>query len=72
MGDCTSPFPLPYSPPQLLLIKAHTTDRMGKQNKAHRFCPTCSSSLLIDWQHSDVPSQRPYLAMNARLFEGVD
>lgn len=45
---------------------------MGKNNKRHRFCPHCSSSILIDWQHSDVVSQRPYLAMNARLFEGVD
>lgn len=48
------------------------TDYMGKKNKAHRFCPTCSSSILIDWQNSDVVKQRAYLAMNARLFEGVD
>lgn len=45
---------------------------MGKANKAHRFCSICSSSILIDFQHSDVVRQRPYLAMNARLFEGVD
>lgn len=45
---------------------------MGKLNKAHRFCPTCSSSILIDFAASDVEGQRPFLAMNARLFEGVD
>lgn len=45
---------------------------MGKKNKAHRFCPACSSSVLIDFRHSDVEKQRPFLAMNARLFEGVD
>lgn len=48
------------------------SDRMGKRNKKHRFCITCSSSILIDWENSDVVGQRPFLAMNARLFEGVD
>lgn len=37
---------------------------MGKKNKPHRFCPECSSSVLIDFKNSDMESQRSYLAMN--------
>lgn len=39
---------------------------MGLKNKAHRFCPECSSSILIDFQNSDVERQRGYLAINVR------
>jgi hypothetical protein len=45
---------------------------MGKKNKAHRFCPECSSSILIDFKNSDVERQRPLLAMNAAMFKGMD
>ncbi|KAH9810056.1 Centromere protein V [Teratosphaeria destructans] len=43
---------------------------MGLKNKAHRFCPECSSSVLIDFQNSDVERQRPYLA--AAMFTDFD
>lgn len=36
----------------------------GKKNKPHRFCPECSSSILIDFKDSDVPRQKELLAMN--------
>lgn len=36
----------------------------GKKNKPHRFCPECSSSVLIDFKNSDVPNQRGELAIN--------
>jgi hypothetical protein len=39
---------------------------MGLKKKAHRFCPECSSSILIDFQNSDVVKQRKYLAINVR------
>ncbi|KAF2481633.1 DUF636 domain-containing protein [Neohortaea acidophila] len=44
----------------------------GKKNKPHRFCPECSSSVLIDFKNSDVPNQRGELAINARLFKDID
>lgn len=47
-------------------------DRMGKRQKAHRFCPACSSSILIDFASSEVVKHRPFLAMNARLFDRLD
>ena len=40
---------------------------MGKKNKAHRFCPECSSSILIDFQNSDVDWQRPLIAVNVSV-----
>ncbi|KAF2765696.1 hypothetical protein EJ03DRAFT_377536 [Teratosphaeria nubilosa] len=45
---------------------------MGLKNKPHRFCPECSSSILIDFQNSDVERQRPYLAVNAAMFTDFD
>ncbi|KAK3639862.1 hypothetical protein LTR56_012242 [Elasticomyces elasticus] len=36
----------------------------GKKNKPHRFCPECSSSILIDFANSDIVKQREHLAMN--------
>lgn len=39
----------------------------GKKRKPHRFCPECSSSILIDFLNSDVESQRGFLAMNVSL-----
>ncbi|KAK3622740.1 hypothetical protein LTR56_022033 [Elasticomyces elasticus] len=44
----------------------------GKKNKPHRFCPECSSSILIDFANSDIVKQREHLAMNASLFKGID
>ncbi|KAK4977894.1 hypothetical protein LTR42_002269 [Elasticomyces elasticus] len=44
----------------------------GKKNKPHRFCPECSSSILIDFANSDLEGQREHLAMNASLFKGID
>jgi hypothetical protein len=38
--------------------------RFGLQNKPHRFCPTCGTSILIDFKDSDVEKQRQYLAVN--------
>lgn len=37
----------------------------GKKLKPHRFCPECSSSILIDFKNSDVKEHVPLLAMNA-------
>jgi hypothetical protein len=37
---------------------------MGRKLKAHRFCPECSSSILIDFQNADWEHLRPFLAMN--------
>ena len=68
MSSCN---PTPPFPP-LPIYTLTTPDQMGKGNKHHRFCPHCSSSILIDFANSDVVAQRPFLAMNARLFEGVD
>ena len=36
----------------------------GLKNKPHRFCPECGSSVMIDFENSDVVKQRPLLAMN--------
>uniref|UniRef100_A0A2D3VEM6 CENP-V/GFA domain-containing protein n=1 Tax=Ramularia collo-cygni TaxID=112498 RepID=A0A2D3VEM6_9PEZI len=44
----------------------------GKKRKPHRFCPECSSSILIDFKDSDVEDQRPLLAMNASHFKDID
>lgn len=44
---------------------------MGKKNKAHRFCPECSSSVLIGFEKSDVKREWPYLAMDAPLFKDI-
>jgi hypothetical protein len=38
--------------------------RFGLENKPHRFCPTCGTSILIDFKNSDVERQRQYLAVN--------
>lgn len=38
----------------------------GKKRKPHRFCPECSSSVLIDFHNSDFEKQRAYLAVNVR------
>lgn len=46
---------------------------MGLKLKAHRFCPECSSSVLIDFKNADWERLRPLLAMNVSLpvvFEG--
>lgn len=40
---------------------------MGKKVKPHRFCPECSSSVLIDFKNAEEDEQRPLLAMNVRL-----
>ena len=39
---------------------------MGRKNKPHRFCPECSSSVLIDFSHGDdLPEEwRRLYAMN--------
>jgi hypothetical protein len=39
----------------------------GKKNKPHRFCPECSSSVLIDFKDSPYVKERQKLAMNVRL-----
>ncbi|KAK4580088.1 hypothetical protein LTR86_000290 [Recurvomyces mirabilis] len=48
--------------------------RMGQKNKPHRFCPECSSSVLIDFsQGDDLPAEwRELYAMNAALFKDID
>jgi len=45
---------------------------MAKKQHAHRFCPECSSSILIDFRESEVEAMRPLLAMNASLFKDID
>lgn len=40
------------------------TYAFGKKVKPHRFCPECSSSILIDFKDSDVDGQQDLLAMN--------
>ncbi|KAK5720837.1 hypothetical protein LTR15_006799 [Elasticomyces elasticus] len=46
----------------------------AKKNKPHRFCPECSSSVLIDIsQADDIPeSMKGKMAVNAALFKGID
>ncbi|KAK5688734.1 hypothetical protein LTS10_000712 [Elasticomyces elasticus] len=48
----------------------------AKKNKPHRFCPECSSSVLIDLSEADdIPeSMKGKLAVNhqAALFKGID
>jgi len=39
----------------------------GKKNKPHRFCPECSSTILIDFKDSDIEGQRAKLAMNVSI-----
>ncbi|TKA45676.1 hypothetical protein B0A55_12865 [Friedmanniomyces simplex] len=43
-------------------------------NKPHRFCPECSSSVLIDIsQAEDIPeSMKGLMAVNASLFKDID
>ena len=41
-----------------------TAYKFGLRNKPHRFCATCGTSILIDFQNSDVESQRKHLAVN--------
>lgn len=38
----------------------------GKKTKPHRFCPECSSSVLIDFKNSPYESENSLLAMNVR------
>ncbi|KAK5109978.1 hypothetical protein LTR62_006345 [Meristemomyces frigidus] len=47
---------------------------MGKKTKPHRFCPECSSSVLIDFSEAeDLPKEWNSLyAMNAALFKDID
>ncbi|MCJ1370897.1 hypothetical protein MMC20_002111 [Loxospora ochrophaea] len=45
--------------------------RFGRKQKDHLFCPTCGSSLLIDF-HGPERGQPDTLAMNARLFKDID
>ncbi|KAK4549557.1 hypothetical protein LTR36_006554 [Oleoguttula mirabilis] len=45
---------------------------MGTRQKPHRFCPECSSSVLIDFKDAPEEEQRPLLAMNASLFQDID
>ncbi|KAK1083817.1 hypothetical protein LTR33_003036 [Friedmanniomyces endolithicus] len=44
------------------------------RNKPHRFCPDCSSNVLIDIsQADDIPEMmKGKLAVNASLFEDID
>ena len=36
----------------------------GQKRKAHRFCPVCSSSVMIDFQNADWERLRPFVAIN--------
>ncbi|KAI9745325.1 MAG: hypothetical protein M1818_001605 [Claussenomyces sp. TS43310] len=47
----------------------------GEKTKAHKFCKTCSSSVLIDWRRSELGEKDPekdVLAVNTRLFADID
>lgn len=37
---------------------------MGKKRFAHRFCPECGSSVMIDFKNADSETLRPLLGMN--------
>jgi hypothetical protein len=36
----------------------------GQKRKPHRFCPECSSNVLIDFADSAFEKERPFLAVN--------
>ena len=42
---------------------------MGLKLKPHRFCPECSSNILIDFQHGFPEQSRHLLAVNVRMFD---
>ncbi|KAF2171498.1 hypothetical protein M409DRAFT_50931 [Zasmidium cellare ATCC 36951] len=44
----------------------------GKKQKPHRFCGGCGSSVLIDFKDAASERERPFLAMNTRLFKDID
>ncbi|TKA81520.1 hypothetical protein B0A55_02979 [Friedmanniomyces simplex] len=50
-------------------MKSYT---FGKGYRPHRFCPECSSSILIDFKDSDDETERDELAMNASLFKDIN
>lgn len=39
----------------------------GEKRRAHRFCPTCGTSVLIDFQNAESEAEKPYMAVNVSV-----
>ncbi|KAI1425250.1 glutathione-dependent formaldehyde-activating, GFA [Xylaria sp. FL1777] len=46
--------------------------RFGNAKKSHRFCPTCGTSILIDFSESDRDVEREVTAVNIRTFVEIE
>ncbi|KAI3329883.1 glutathione-dependent formaldehyde-activating, GFA [Ustulina deusta] len=46
--------------------------RFGNEKKRHKFCPTCGTSILIDFSGSDRDIEREVTAINIRTFVEVE
>ncbi|KAI0508994.1 glutathione-dependent formaldehyde-activating, GFA [Xylaria bambusicola] len=48
-----------------------TSYRFGHAKKEHKFCPTCGTSILIDFSQADREIERQVTAINVRTFVGA-
>ncbi|KAL7619899.1 hypothetical protein AAE478_010446 [Parahypoxylon ruwenzoriense] len=46
--------------------------RFGSKKKSHKFCPTCGTSILIDFAECDREVERQVTAINIRTFAGIE
>ncbi|KAI1501131.1 glutathione-dependent formaldehyde-activating, GFA [Biscogniauxia marginata] len=46
--------------------------RFGNKKKPHKFCPTCGTSILIDFAECDREIERQVTAINIRSFAGIE
>ncbi|KAI0200154.1 glutathione-dependent formaldehyde-activating, GFA [Astrocystis sublimbata] len=46
--------------------------RFGQAKKAHKFCPMCGTSILIDFSEADREIERQVTAVNLRTFVGIE
>ncbi|KAI0967540.1 glutathione-dependent formaldehyde-activating, GFA [Xylaria arbuscula] len=49
-----------------------TSYRFGPCKKPHKFCPTCGTSILIDFSESDREIEREVIAVNIRTFVEIE
>ncbi|KAI1299499.1 hypothetical protein F5Y03DRAFT_397697 [Xylaria venustula] len=59
------------SSPRTRLIDM-TSYRFGTGKKPHKFCPTCGTSILINFSESDLEIDREVTAVNIRTFVEIE